>query len=158
MSGTGGGISVRAGDRVYMAPSGVQKERLQPDDLFVLDADANVVSAPTARWISSRVSAATSSRTRWRCVQIHRTWNQICAKFLDEHYHDDDEVRFVLEGDGVFDIRFGDDRWMRVVVEVGDLIVVPARRHRRFLLTDQKDIRCVRLFKDASGWVPHSRA
>ena len=81
----------------------------------------------------------------------------ICAKFIDEHHHDDDEVRFVLEGEGVFDIRSRDDRWMRVVVERGDLIVVPAGRHHRFLLTDKKQIRCVRLFKDQSGWVPHYR-
>jgi len=82
----------------------------------------------------------------------------ICAKFVDEHFHDDDEVRFVLEGDGIFDIRSLDDRWMRVVVERGDLIVVPARRHHRFMLTDAKQIRCVRLFKDEAGWVPHYRA
>lgn len=81
----------------------------------------------------------------------------ICAKFADEHLHDDDEVRFVLEGEGIFDIRSRDDRWMRVVVEPGDLIVVPAGRHHRFLLTEAKRIRCVRLFKDTSGWVPHYR-
>lgn len=82
----------------------------------------------------------------------------ICAKFVDEHFHDDDEVRFVLEGEGIFDIRSRDDRWMRVVVEAGDLIVVPKDRHHRFLLTDSKTIRCVRLFRDTSGWVPHYRA
>ena len=82
----------------------------------------------------------------------------ICAKFIDEHHHDEDEVRFVLEGEGIFDIRSSDDRWMRVVVERGDLIVVPAGRHHRFLLTDAKHIRCVRLFRDRSGWTPHYRA
>jgi len=46
VSGTGGGISIREGDKVYMAPSGVQKERLQPDDLFELDAEGNVLKAP----------------------------------------------------------------------------------------------------------------
>jgi len=81
----------------------------------------------------------------------------ICAKFIDEHYHDEDEVRFVLEGGGIFDIRSKEDKWMRVHVEVGDLIVVPAKRHHRFLLTDDKNIRCVRLFQDSSGWVPHYR-
>jgi 1,2-dihydroxy-3-keto-5-methylthiopentene dioxygenase len=81
----------------------------------------------------------------------------ICAKFVDEHFHDDDEVRFVLEGEGIFDIRSKDDRWMRVVVERGDLIVVPANRHHRFLLTESKHIHCVRLFKDSSGWTPHYR-
>jgi 1,2-dihydroxy-3-keto-5-methylthiopentene dioxygenase len=82
----------------------------------------------------------------------------ICAKFVDEHHHDEDEVRFVLEGEGIFDIRSNDDRWMRVVVQRGDLIVVPAGRHHRFMLTDAKQIRCVRLFRDKSGWVPHYRA
>jgi 1,2-dihydroxy-3-keto-5-methylthiopentene dioxygenase len=82
----------------------------------------------------------------------------ICAKFLPEHHHDDDEVRFVLEGEGIFDIRSKGDRYMRVFVEKGDLIVVPKDRHHRFMLTEKKAIRCVRLFKDTSGWVPHYRA
>ncbi|MFW6050761.1 MAG: 1,2-dihydroxy-3-keto-5-methylthiopentene dioxygenase [Myxococcota bacterium] len=81
----------------------------------------------------------------------------VCAKFLDEHLHDEDEVRFVLSGEGVFDIRSRDDRWMRVKVETGDLIVVPEKRYHRFMLTDRKQIRCVRLFKDRSGWTPHYR-
>ena len=82
----------------------------------------------------------------------------ICAKFVDEHSHDEDEVRFVLSGEGIFDIRSRDDRWMRVRVERGDLIIVPKDRFHRFMLTDAKHIRCVRLFKDATGWVPHYRA
>ncbi|KAJ2380125.1 Methylthioribulose-1-phosphate dehydratase [Coemansia sp. RSA 2559] len=36
VTGTGGGISIRDGDKVYIAPSGVQKERIQPAELFVL--------------------------------------------------------------------------------------------------------------------------
>lgn len=82
----------------------------------------------------------------------------VLKKFDDEHLHAEDEVRFVLEGEGVFDIRSGDDRWMRVKVEAGDLIVVPANRYHRFELTDAKTIRCVRLFQDQSGWVPQYRA
>ena len=81
----------------------------------------------------------------------------ICAKFVDEHLHTDDEVRFVLAGEGIFDIRDSDERWMRITVEAGDLIVVPKDRYHRFFLTDSKQIRCVRLFQDATGWVPHYR-
>lgn len=81
----------------------------------------------------------------------------ICAKFVDEHLHDEDEVRFVLEGAGVFEIRSRGDRWMKVTVEEGDLIVVPKDRYHRFYLTDAKTIRCARLFQDPSGWVPHYR-
>ncbi|CEG78507.1 Putative Methylthioribulose-1-phosphate dehydratase [Rhizopus microsporus] len=36
VTGTGGGISIRKGDKVYIAPSGVQKERMEPQDLFVM--------------------------------------------------------------------------------------------------------------------------
>ena len=46
VSGTGGGISIREGDRVYMAPSGVQKERLKPEDLYELDLEGRVIAAP----------------------------------------------------------------------------------------------------------------
>jgi len=78
----------------------------------------------------------------------------ICAKFDKEHLHTDDEVRFVLAGNGIFDIRSKDDRWMRVEVTAGDYISVPANRYHLFLLKDDKMIRCVRLFKDNSGWTP----
>jgi methylthioribulose-1-phosphate dehydratase len=45
-TGTGGGISVRENGRVYMAPSGVQKERIEEDDIFVLDEQGEVLEAP----------------------------------------------------------------------------------------------------------------
>ena len=45
-SGTGGGISVRSGDKIYMAPSGVQKEKLRPEDIFILDTAGDVVQKP----------------------------------------------------------------------------------------------------------------
>lgn len=47
-SGTGGGMSIREGDEIYMAPSGVQKERLTPDDIFVLDRKGEVLRAPAS--------------------------------------------------------------------------------------------------------------
>jgi methylthioribulose-1-phosphate dehydratase len=45
-SGTGGGISLKEGGRIYMAPSGVQKERLRPEDIFVLNEDGGVEEEP----------------------------------------------------------------------------------------------------------------
>lgn len=46
VSGTGGGISVREGGRIWIAPSGVQKERMAPDDIFVLDEEGCTLRAP----------------------------------------------------------------------------------------------------------------
>lgn len=81
-------------------------------------------------------------------------FDALCAKFVGEHLHTDDEVRFVLAGAGVFEVRSLDDRWMRIEVSKGDLIVVPANRYHRFTLTQEKTIQCVRLFKDSAGWAP----
>jgi len=78
----------------------------------------------------------------------------ICAKFDKEHSHTLDEVRFVVQGEGIFDVRDASDRWVRIHVEAGDLIIIPAGKHHRFTLTPSKAIRCVRLFLSNEGWAP----
>ncbi|XP_048242388.1 methylthioribulose-1-phosphate dehydratase-like [Haliotis rufescens] len=45
-TGTGGGISIKLGEEIYIAPSGVQKERIQPDDLFVQTIDNKDITEP----------------------------------------------------------------------------------------------------------------
>jgi methylthioribulose-1-phosphate dehydratase len=47
-SGTGGGISIKQGNNIYVAPSAVQKERLEPNDLFILKPDGSVSQSPPA--------------------------------------------------------------------------------------------------------------
>lgn len=80
--------------------------------------------------------------------------DEICAKFDKEHFHTEDEVRYVVAGAGIFDVRDGDDRWIRIEVTPGDMIVIPARTYHRFYLTDAKQIRCMRLFANNDGWAP----
>jgi methylthioribulose-1-phosphate dehydratase len=46
VSGTGGGVSIRVGNRVFMAPSGVQKEMIEPAWIYELDLDGDVVAGP----------------------------------------------------------------------------------------------------------------
>lgn len=46
VTGTGGGICIREGDRVIIAPSGVQKERMTPDQMFTLGMDGSVLEYP----------------------------------------------------------------------------------------------------------------
>lgn len=45
-SGTGGGLSIRREGKIYCAPSGVQKERIQPEDMFTLNEDGEIVERP----------------------------------------------------------------------------------------------------------------
>ena len=82
----------------------------------------------------------------------------ICAKFDREHFHTEDEVRFVVEGEGIFDVRDAGDRWLRIEVAPGDMIVIPARTHHRFYLRDSRQIRCMRLFANHDGWAPLYRS
>jgi methylthioribulose-1-phosphate dehydratase len=49
VSGTGGGISLKLGDRIYMAPSGVQKELLTPEMIFELDGRGEVLAGPPSQ-------------------------------------------------------------------------------------------------------------
>ena len=46
VTGTGGGICIRDGNHVVMAPSGVQKERMRPDQMFTLALDGSILSRP----------------------------------------------------------------------------------------------------------------
>ena len=57
VSGTGGGISIRDGSSIYIAPSGVQKERLSEDDMFVVNADGKTLSQPASA--AFKISACT---------------------------------------------------------------------------------------------------
>jgi methylthioribulose-1-phosphate dehydratase len=52
VSGTGGGVSIRQDGRVFMAPSGVQKERIGESDLYVLDEAGTVLERPQASGLS----------------------------------------------------------------------------------------------------------
>ncbi|XP_014242455.1 methylthioribulose-1-phosphate dehydratase [Cimex lectularius] len=49
VTGTGGGMSIRKGNQIYIAPSGVQKERLHSEDLFVQDLEGNDLELPPAK-------------------------------------------------------------------------------------------------------------
>ncbi|ODN03836.1 putative methylthioribulose-1-phosphate dehydratase [Orchesella cincta] len=46
VTGTGGGMSIKYGDEIYIAPSGVQKERIQPEDLFIQDIQGKDIEVP----------------------------------------------------------------------------------------------------------------
>ncbi len=78
--------------------------------------------------------------------------DSILKKFRREHHHTDDEVRFVVDGSGIFTIRKG-ALTFAVTVEAGDLLAVPAYTRHWFGLTPERRIKCIRIFRDPAGWV-----
>jgi 1,2-dihydroxy-3-keto-5-methylthiopentene dioxygenase len=74
------------------------------------------------------------------------------AKFNREHWHAEDEVRFIIHGRGVFHIHPREGSVIAIEVEAGDLIRVPRATWHWFNLCETREIRAIRLFKDPAGW------
>ena len=77
------------------------------------------------------------------------------AKFSREHWHDEDEVRFIVEGRGLFHVHPQNGPVFAIEVTAGDLIRVPRGTHHWFDLCADRRIRAIRLFQDMTGWTPH---
>lgn len=76
-------------------------------------------------------------------------------RFRPEHWHDEDEVRFIIKGCGIFHIAPENGDVTAVKMTAGDLIRVPKGTKHWFDLDENKTVRAIRLFQDMSGWTPH---
>ena len=77
------------------------------------------------------------------------------AKFNREHWHDEDEVRFIIHGRGLFHIRPKEGPVLSIEVEAGDLMLLPKGTWHWFDLCADREIRAIRLFQNPSGWAPY---
>ncbi len=76
------------------------------------------------------------------------------AKFDKEHTHDEDEVRFILTGRGIFFLHLG-DQVISVEVGPGDMLRIPRGTTHWFTLCEDRRIRAIRWFQYTAGWAPH---
>ncbi len=81
--------------------------------------------------------------------------DQLCCKFDKKHLHTEDEVRFVVQGRGVFRVFPTAGPALDIELHPGDFISVPAHYKHLFFLCADKQITCIRLFVDPAGWVAH---
>ncbi len=72
--------------------------------------------------------------------------------FLDEHIHDDFEIRFFVEGAGQFYLHVA-GQVFQVLCTQGDLISVPAGTPHWFDMGPQPSFKCIRFFTTPEGWV-----
>jgi len=76
-------------------------------------------------------------------------------RFNSEHWHDEDEVRFIIEGRGLFHIHPREGNVVSITVEPGDLLRVPRGTWHWFDLCQERRIRAILLFQNSSGWTPN---
>jgi 1,2-dihydroxy-3-keto-5-methylthiopentene dioxygenase len=92
-------------------------------------------------------------------ISIHSTtenYDAIRAKFLAEHTHSEDEIRFFVDGQGLFWFHLENQAVFNLLCERGDLISVPAgTKHWFDAGVSNPFVKAIRIFIDMSGWVPH---
>jgi 1,2-dihydroxy-3-keto-5-methylthiopentene dioxygenase len=76
------------------------------------------------------------------------------SKFDRIHTHDDDEVRYIVDGEGIFGFVRPDGSQVKLTVQPEEYINVPANTEHWFELTPNRRIKAVRYFSGTEGWVP----
>jgi 1,2-dihydroxy-3-keto-5-methylthiopentene dioxygenase len=79
---------------------------------------------------------------------------ELRQKFLSEHRHTEDEVRFFVDGKGLFSLHIGNNVY-EVLCEKGDLISVPANTPHWFDMGPRPSFVAIRFFNNQEGWVAH---
>ncbi|MEM7281800.1 MAG: cupin [Pseudomonadota bacterium] len=74
------------------------------------------------------------------------------SKFLEEHTHSEDEVRFFVDGHGLFTLHIESEVY-EVLCERGDLIGVPANTRHWFDMGPNPNFVAIRFFNNPEGWV-----
>ncbi|HMV48263.1 MAG TPA: cupin domain-containing protein [Blastocatellia bacterium] len=140
----------------FLAGIGIDYERWEPEHAVAAGAPAEEILAAYSAEID-RLKASGGYVTADVIDVTPQTpgLNEMLAKFNREHTHDDDEVRFIIEGRGLFHIHANDGTVAAIEVEAGDLIRVPSGTLHWFNLCGDRRIRAIRLFKDAAGWSPN---
>jgi 1,2-dihydroxy-3-keto-5-methylthiopentene dioxygenase len=149
--------TIRGGEAIagYLKLCGIDYESWQPAHSVAIDAPeeeilnayANEIESLKARggYVTADVIDVTPETPGLELM---------LAKFNREHWHDEDEVRFVISGHGLFHIHHHNSV-IAIEVEAGDLIRVPRGTLHWFNLCEDRRIRTIRLFQDTAGWTPH---
>lgn len=150
--------SLREQDEVrdYLARIGIEYERWDtPADLPENASAEQVLSAyaPQIEELKRRGGYVTAD-----VIDVNGDTpglDAMLAKFNIEHTHDEDEVRYIIAGRGLFHIHPPQGPVVAIEVEAGDLMRVPRGTLHWFDLCGDRRIRAIRLFQDKSGWTPH---
>src|SRR5688572_14658661 len=149
-------LTDRADVTAFLAARGIDYERWTPSHEIGIDAPAEQILAAYSHEIDGLKARGGYVTADVIDVKPETpNLDVMLAKFNREHWHDEDEVRFIIEGRGLFHIHPAAGPVFAIEVEAGDLIRVPRGTHHWFDLCVDRRIRAIRLFQDKAGWTPH---
>lgn len=138
-----------------LRPAGVTLERwVAGADLSILSGEEEILSAYADDIDRLKARGGYQSHDVIRLTPDHAARAELRQKFLAEHVHDDDEVRFFVEGSGLFYIHH-DGAVHALECTAGDLIVVPAGTRHWFDMGERPAFTAIRLFITPDGWSAH---
>lgn len=141
--------------RDYLRGLGIDYERWPTDERVAANASADAILDAYAEEIE-KLKAAGGYVTADVIDVTPETpgLEEMLARFAREHWHDEDEVRFIISGSGLFHIHPKGGGVVAIEVRAGDLIRVPRGTLHWFNLCADRHIRAIRLFQDKAGWTP----
>ena len=149
-------ITSEAEVRAHLSNLGIDFERWKPSrELAEYASDQDILDAYSGEIEKLKAQGGYVTADVINVNPSTPNLDAMLAKFCREHWHADDEVRFIIEGRGIFHVRSGNAPVAAIEVEAGDLIRVPAGTKHWFDLCADKRIRAIRLFKDPAGWAPN---
>ena len=141
--------------RDFLASCGIDYERTDNVTISPTATAAEVLEAHKAKIDELKASGGYVTADVIDVFPHTPNLDTMLNKFNSEHWHDEDEVRFIVEGRGLFHIHPPGQPVFAIEVEAGDLIRVPRGTLHWFDLCSDRRIRAIRLFQDPSGWTPH---
>ena len=136
-----------------LGKAGIRIERWNADRELSDNADSDTIIAAYQSEIDRLV--AIGGYQTWDVVSMnadHPEKDAFRQKFLDEHTHSEDEVRFFVRGHGLFVIH-ANDKVYSMLCEKDDLISVPANTKHWFDMGPNPTFTAIRLFNNPEGWV-----
>ena len=137
-----------------LAPIGVRFERWDSPVALAHDATPEAVLAAYKPYLDTLMGGGAGSADVIRLAPDNPAAPALRQKFLAEHIHTEDEVRFFVDGGGSFVLHV-DGHVYDVHCMQGDLISVPAGTKHWFDAGLEPRFTALRVFQDTTGWTPH---
>lgn len=138
----------------YLGSIGIKYDRWPVVEINAAEADSEVIKAYSYQIEKLKADAGYVESDVVTVRPEIPGLEGMLDKFRREHWHDEDEVRFVVDGRGLFHIVPDRGDVVSVEMEAGDLICVPGGRLHWFDVCGEKRFRAIRLFSDRAGWTP----